>query len=285
MFAGRYEEAITALNKAMEIDPNYDYLYGTMAKSYLLKGLLAKAIETLKKEMNITQEESVKHDASFFLGYAEFLRGNIEKSSQELNSVRKFYSEEPFVDSVDESPNLSFWLTGIIYFKKGDLMKLNEIIRNFEQKISTKGVSATNYFRIYKFYNHLIILKAFLQNDKDLIRAKIEEGRKIKDKMGYWDSMFNLSFFFNEYAKILIEINREKEALELLNEAIEYNPNYPASYINLAEIHLNNNDLERAQEASQKAQVLLNDSDKDFILVTELEDINRRILMPNDLEK
>jgi len=96
--------------------------------------------------------------------------------------------------------------------------------------------------------------------------------------LGYWTSMFNLSYFYDEYAKILIKLNKTNQALELLNEAIEYNPNYASSHINLAKIHLKNNNFKEAQKEYQKAQELLLNADKDFILVKEVEKIGEELL-------
>jgi tetratricopeptide (TPR) repeat protein len=110
------------------------------------------------------------------------------------------------------------------------------------------------------------------------VLGNIEEGKRIKKKMGYRSSMFNQSYFYEEFAEVLMKMKKTDLALELLKEASEYNPNYTASHLNLAEIYLVNNDINEAKKEYQKAMELLSHADKDFILVNKLETMNKKIL-------
>ncbi len=278
MFAGRYDEAIKVLNKGKELYPNLDWLYGNLARNFILKGFLTKAVEALKEEAAITIRDTTKANTNFYLAYVEFLRGNIEGSIQELRDAIVFYSSEFYADNVDDASNLPFWLTGVIAAKRRDLNGLREVINKMEKKIEKKEVNATNYFPIYKFYIHLKLLEGYLQKDINKIKIYIQEGKRVRKKMGFWDSMFDLSYFFDKYAEILIKRDRLSEALELLTEVIEYNPNYISSHLNMAKIHLNNNNMEEARKEYQKALEMLSDADKDYTLVREAESIGKKIL-------
>jgi len=276
MFAGRYDEAIKALTKAIELGPE-DYMSRNLACNFMLKGNLAKAAEILKEQATVAKAENTKINAQFYLAFIEFLRGDLGKSSQKLKPVQDFYSKDFFMDDLQETPNLPFWLVGNIAAEKGDLEELQEVLNWLEAKIEKNGVNTTNYFRIYKFYIHLKILEAFLRkNDREILRY-IDEGRMIRKKIGCWGSIFNLSYFFNEYAQILMKLNRTEESIELLNEAIEYNPNYAPSHVNLARIYLNINNREEATKAYQRALGLLSEADKDLIFVREAEKIGSKI--------
>jgi serine/threonine-protein kinase len=277
MFAGRYDEAIKALNKGKELKPNLDYLYARLANIFIQKGFLTKAVETLKEEETITEGEATRANINFYLAYVEFLRGNIEKSIKELRYATDFYSSEFYADDVNDTPNLPFWLTGVIAANKGDIKKLKEVLNWMEKKIEKKEVNATNYFPIYKFYIHLKLLEGHLNNDVSIINAYISEGKRIRKKMGFWTSMFDLPYFFDKYAEILIKHNRPSEASELLSNAIQYNSNYSSSYLNMAKIHLNNNNLEEARQEYQKALELLSGADRDYNLVREAESIGKKV--------
>ncbi|MBA7644558.1 Serine/threonine-protein kinase PknD [subsurface metagenome] len=278
MFAGRYDEAIKALKKGKVLRPNLDYLYASLANIFIQKGLLTEAVRTLKEEETITEGETTKANIHFYLAYIEFLRGNIEKSIQELRDAIVFYSSEFYADNVDEASNLPFWLTGVIAAQRKDLNGLREVINKMEKKIEKKEVNATNYFPIYKFYIHLKLLEGYLHKDMNIIKTYIREGKRIRKKMGFWTSMFDLAYFFDKYAEILIKHNMSSEPLELLTEVIEYNPNYISSHLNMAKIHLNNNNMEEARKEYQKALELLSDADKDYTLVREAESIGKKIL-------
>ena len=278
MFAGKYYEAINALNKGKELNPKLDYLYGRLANIFIQKGLLTKAVEILKEEETITEGETTKANIHFYLAYVELLRGNVEKSIEGLRYAIDFYSSEFYADDVGDASNLPFWLTGVIAAEKGDMKRLREVLNWMEKKIEEKEVNATNYFPIYKFYIHLKLLEGHLYKDMNIVKTYIREGKRIRKKMGFWTSMFDLSYFFDKYAEILIKHNRPSEASELLNNAIEYNSNYAASYLNMAKINLNNNNMEEARQEYQKALELLSDADKDYTLVREGESIGKKIL-------
>jgi tetratricopeptide (TPR) repeat protein len=122
----------------------------------------------------------------------------------------------------------------------------------------------------------LKILEGYLNRDVNAIFPYIEEGRRIEKKMGYWSSMFNLPYFFNEYAEVLIQFDRFKEASSLLEEAVRYNPNFAKSYLNSAQISLKNRDWTRLREDLSKARELLADADNEYILAKELGEISKK---------
>lgn len=286
MFAGRYDDGIEAINKALAIEKDQDYLYTRKANNCIFKGALAKASENVKKLAEIAafeQSETIEYSAKFQLAFIEFLRGNFEKSMEVLKEATDFYSSETHNDRVNEASNLPFWLKGLIVFERGDIKKLSGIIKlmetrmaNHEEKTQSE-ISAINYSQIYKLYIHLEILEACLREEKNEVLRFINEGQKISEKMGFWASMFNLYFFYDKYAEVLIKMNMLDPALELLNKAIEYNPNYASARINLARIHLLKKNIEQARVEHQKAKELLSDADSDFVLVKIVEEIGTKL--------
>lgn len=277
MFAGRYDEAIDALTRGMEIDPNLGYLYWGQAGNYILKGSLAEAENKLEKELQITKSEPRKANAYFYLAYLEFLRDNLKKSEQYLKPALQHYSEAKYENTIDDFACLPFWLTGLIAVKKGDKDTIRTVLMKFEKQINENRVNATNYFAIYKFYIHLKMLYAYLNKNEDEISQLLEEGMRIKNRMGYWYTIFELSYFFNEFAALLTKLEKENEALDLLKQVIEYNPNYGAAYINIAEIQWKRKNKDEAQKAYQRALILLSDADRDFILVKKAEEIGNKL--------
>jgi hypothetical protein len=179
---------------------------------------------------------------------------------------------------------LPFWLRGVIAFEQGDLSAIGEMTGWMERKFSgykdsTGGeVNATNYFPVYKFYIHLKVLEACLKKDGTEASRYIEEGIRIKHKMGYWGSMFNLAYFFDEYAKVCLRLNTANEVVELLlKEAIIYNPTFASSHLSMAKIHLGHNELDKAQQEYQRTLELLDDADKDYVLLKETAKTGRKL--------
>ncbi len=254
MFAGNYKKAIESIEKGKEFDPDLDYLYTNLCKNFILTGQLTRGAESLDEQEHLTDRETTKTNAKFYKAFIEFPR-----------------------DNLDKSPALPFWLRGVIAAEKGDGKTLKAMLDIMEQKIARGGVNATNFSSIYKFFIHLKILEGYLANDQESIMQYIGEGKRIEKKMGHWTSMFDLSYFLNAYAEILIKLDRKYEALALLNEVNQYNPHYTAAHLNLCKIHLDNNDIEKGKDEYAIAKNLLAWADKDFVLVEELARIGQKL--------
>jgi serine/threonine protein kinase/Tfp pilus assembly protein PilF len=278
MFAGRYDDAIDALQKGMEISPNLDYLYGNMSRNCILKGALSLATQAAEKQIALAKLANTKMDAQFISAYIEYLRGNRQRCRNKMAPVREFFSRDAFSRRLDEAPNAPFWLLGVMAAEEGDLQAVRDQISMMEKKIAENNVSATNYFPIYKFYVHLKAIEGLLERDTNKVLINVEEGRRMRNKMGYWGSLFDLTFFFNQYARILISQQQFDKALSLLTEALSYNPNSACCRLCLTEIYLQKQEKGKAQEELQKVSELLSQADKDSYLVNQLEKIRSRLL-------
>jgi serine/threonine protein kinase/tetratricopeptide (TPR) repeat protein len=277
MFAGRYDDALAALKHGAEIEPRLDRLYQRMALIYILRGSLAKAEDAARRLEQTTDLPITKTVAEFYLAYTEFLRKNYELSRKKLAPVREFFAQKAHAKDLREAPSLPFWLSGVLAAQRGDVDTLRQEIAWMGRKILENNVSDTNYFPIYKFYVHLKILEASLRNDLNSVTQNIEEGQRMWKKMGYWASLFNMSYFFNEYAEVLLKHNRVEEALDLLTRANQYNPHYPRGHFNLTKAYLAKGEKEKAREEYQKTSELLAGADRDFPLVAQLQEISRRL--------
>jgi tetratricopeptide (TPR) repeat protein len=277
MFAGNYKAAIEATEEGKESDPKLVWLYTTQCKNFILTGQLTRGVESLKEHEYITEGERIKINATFYNAFIEFSRDNLDKSLQKLAPGLEFYADEMYANQFEESPTLPFWLKGVIAAEKGNSKTLKAMLDIMEQKIVKGGINATNFSAIYKFFIHLKILEGYLANDQESVMQYISEGKRIEKKMGFWTSMFDLSYSLNAYAEILMKLDRKDEALALLNEVNQYNPHYAAAHLNLCKIHLDNNDIEKGKDEYSIAKNLLAGADKDFVLVKELARIGQKL--------
>jgi serine/threonine protein kinase/tetratricopeptide (TPR) repeat protein len=277
MFAGQYGKALEELEKGRKLEPNLDNLYSNFAANYQLIGALGKAVENIQNELNAASREASRFDAQFKKAYVEYLRGNFKKAEDLVQSAREYYSGLKFTDSLDESPILPFWLTGVLAAKRNDLAGLGRMIANLQGKVTAHGVNATDYFPVYKFYIHLKVLEGLLQNNMNAVLKYIEEGERIKKKMGYWGSPYNMAYFLDQFAAVLMEANASSTKPEvLLKEVLGYNENYAPAHINLAQIYLRENKKEEAKRETRKARQILANADQDFFLLKELAQIEKK---------
>lgn len=270
MFAGNYNEAIEAIEKGKELDPNLDYLYTNLCKNFILTGKLTNAVEAINQRVVIADRERTRADAMFYRAFTEYSRNDLDRALLELAPVLEFYTAVAYTNRLDEAPSLPFWLRGVIAAEKDDVETLKAMLDFMEQKITRAGTNATNFSSIYKFYIHLKILEGFLASDQESIMRYIAEGKRIKKKMGSRTSMLDLSYFFNAYAEILMKLGRKDEAMSLLDEAVDYNPHYAAARLNRCKILLDNGNTGKAKDEYRIAGNLLAGADKDFVLVQEL---------------
>ncbi|OGD21993.1 MAG: hypothetical protein A2W03_06995 [Candidatus Aminicenantes bacterium RBG_16_63_16] len=277
MFAGRHDDALAALRHGAEMNPGLDYLNQSMALNYVLKGSLTKAEEAARRQEQTTNLPINKMVAEFYLAYADFLQKNYGHCREKLAPVREFFGQEAYARRLDEAPSLPFWLSGVLAARMGDGNALRQEIARMEQKILENNVSDTNYFPIYKFFIHLKILEASLRNDLNSLAQYIAEGQRMWKKMGYWTSLFNMSYFFNEYAEVHLKHNHADEALDLLARSNRYNPNYPRGCVNLVAAYLAKGEIGKAKEEYRKASDLLAGADSDLLLVAEIQELSRRL--------
>jgi tetratricopeptide (TPR) repeat protein/tRNA A-37 threonylcarbamoyl transferase component Bud32 len=277
MFAGKYEEAVDALEKGITLDPELDYLYRNLACNKMLQGYLADAQRDIEKQEKITRLENTRMNVHVYLAAIELMRGNLDRASKELARAREYYGKEIFAGRLDESPVAPFWLTGVVAARKGDLKELRAMLAVLEKKIASGKVTATNYFPVYKFYLHLKVLEALLEKNPEAAESIVAEGQRIKHKMGYWDSIFNLPYFFNAYASVMISLGRPDQALELLAEAAAYNPSFPETHVNLARAHLKKGEKEAARSDVAAALKLLEKADQDLVLVSDLDQLRQQL--------
>lgn len=275
MFAGKYAQAIKICLQGLAIQSD-EALYGNLASNLLLSGQLEKAAENWKKQISITTLDSTKADASFYLGLVDYLRGRPDSTRQILTAAKKFYSQASYSNDVTDSACFPFWLEGVMAYESKNINGLNENIDILDNKVTRNNVSEDNYSPVLKFDLHLQALAASLKNDRAKLLAAVESGERIKDKMGYWTSIFNLSYMFNEYATLLIGTGDVERAQKLVDQAISYNPNESRSYLNRARIALHSGKLAEAKAAIQKAGLLLAGADRDFELVRQLQEMMKK---------
>jgi hypothetical protein len=216
-------------------------------------------------------------NSEFWLAYMELLRGNKDGCLRILSPVLDYYGREPYRDRLDEAPNLPLWLSGVMAAANGDGNKLHDVISKLEQKIVRNGVSATNFFPIFKFYIHLMALEGWLNKDPSQVVKYVEEGKRIRSKMGYWGSFFNLSYFYCQYGDLLFKVSHPDEAEAILVEASRYNGQYAGTHLGLAEVILARGDQESARSEYAQAKQLLGEADDDYIMASALARLGHRL--------
>jgi len=277
MFAGRYDQAVEACERGLTLDPKLYYLHSTKATNLMLQGRLSLAEDSLAQEVGSDPRESTKLGARFNSAYIAFLRGDWRGADNALISLRQAYSAPAYSDQVDDTSNLPFWLTGVIAARQKNAPRLREMIAVLDAKIAAKAVNVTNYSPILKFALHLKALQAALDKNAEEASRLVEEGERLKHKMGYWSSAFNLSFFLDEFAVTLMNLGQTAKARDLLDQVLAYNGSCAPARVHLAALLEAAKDLNAAKAEAGKARTLLAGADPDYGLLRELDTLERRL--------
>ena len=292
MFAGRLDKAVAAVEKGLQLDPNLDYLYGNLASNDIVRGALVKAREALDREAAISSRETTRLSVSFDKAMVHFLLGNFDAAEALLAGLRTTYSGPSYAGRLDESPNLPFWLTGVIAAQKNDRAVLQKMAEALEQKVRQGTVNATNFFPVYKLSLHLKLLQAAAAANDAEMQTLVEEMERIKTKLGYWSSIYNLPYFLTQAAEILIGFTKIgppgglysesqaglsilNQARRLLQEALAYDSNYAPARVAQARLLLKTGDKQAATKELEAARRLLDSSDRDYVLRREIEQLER----------
>lgn len=278
MFAGRYDKALEALDKGRALDPKLDYIYGNLATNLWLTGALAKAEDALDRELGAATRDTTRIGVQVNRALIAWLRGDTAKAETALAPARDYYAAPAFAARLDESPVLPFWLTGVLAAERKDSARLRAMIILLEKRVAASGVNATNYFPILKFLIHLRVIEGRLKNDPARVMEAVQDGERIRAKMGYWGSPFNLAFFLDQYAGAVRDTDKaSNKPRELLLQVLAYNPAYAPARVKLAEILLAENKREEAAAEARKARELLAGADRDFVLARELSRVEGRL--------
>jgi serine/threonine protein kinase len=274
MFAGKYDEAIKTCLQGLEVEPASDGFIGNMASNQLLLGRLKEASKSWGKRIEITKEENNKINCQFYLGLIEYLRGQRAPAKSINDKVKQFYSSAAYDNELGDSSNLPVWLDGLIAFDENNTKSLENCIERLGNKVLTYKVDEfDNYQRIYKYYVHLKLLDAFVKKDRATLDELLKSVSRIKNKLGYWSSIFNVSYMFNQCASLLIKLKDLDKAETFLNEAYKYNNYDPQTYLNMVQISLLKKNTEQAKTNLKKARELLERSDEDYVLVKNLKEL------------
>jgi len=233
-FAGDYDKAQATALAGLKLDPKLDYLYGTVAKTQIVRGNLDEAVKNLDQQEALTASEDTQVETESLRAYIDILRGDLRSAQARLEPLCQKLSGPEYATRMDESNILPFWLTGVAAARRKDLPLLSSTIARLSKKIDAHGVNGSNYFPILKFSLHLQVLQSALRKDRNTAWNLMEEGIRIRNKMGYWSSMFDSAYFLDQYAAAAIEWGDKSQAKRLLEMVLAYNPNYPPAKLRLA---------------------------------------------------
>ncbi len=218
----KFEKAIEAYEKAIEIKPDkYETYYG-IGFAYAKLSKFEKAIEAYEKAIEIKPDS---HEAYYNMGVAYFRLGKYQK---EIEAYKKAIEIKP--DSHEAYDNM-----GAAYTELGEF---KEAIEAHEKAIKIKPDSHKAYYNMGVAYTELGEFKEAIEAHEKAIKIK-PDSHKAYCNMGV------------AYARL----SKFKEAIEAYKKAIEIKPSHKA-YYNMGGVYFRLGKYQKALEAYEKAIVL-----------------------------
>jgi TolB-like protein/Flp pilus assembly protein TadD len=129
--ARRYPEALTQLQKTLELDPKFGHTYRCLGQALELSGQLDQAIVAYEKGCNIGNDDRLV----MMLAHAYALKGNREKALQRLNQAKQ----------LEEQNGVWAYGVALVYLGLGDK---NEAINWLEQAYTNKETARIGQIKV-----------------------------------------------------------------------------------------------------------------------------------------
>ncbi len=244
MAGGNYKEAVSALNSALEKSPQDYDLYIQRARALAEQKDKAGAIKDLDKAIELNPQSASAH---LERGRLQALNGNASSALKDFNTAKKQAEQQgnqPLADEAQRRADVTSGARTSIRTKDSEAEAL--FIKAANAFADKDFAAASKMFgELLKQYPNEAGLNydkgiADLQSgDYKTAEKTLEQTLKLDDNLP--DAWLALSSAQNMQ-------NKNKEALESVNKAIELNPKYPEAYLQRAQIYAKQNNLQKTYE-------------------------------------
>lgn len=201
---GNIDEAISAWEIAIIVNPEFAAAYYNLGNAYEEKGLLKEAMSAWEKVIEITPFDI---DVYFNMGVAYSKRGMFREA---IKTFRKAIEINP------EDPDTHYSL-GIVFVNTGEL---DNAIEEYNYTIELRPEHAEAYYSLGNAYY-----------DKNMLDSAHKSYRAaIKISNNYADA-------YNNLGSVLFDKGMIDEAIDAWERAIEINPNFADAYYNLGNVY------------------------------------------------
>ncbi len=231
MLAGDYERAEAMKTDAIARDPTLYYAKRSLVFLDMLRGryraarekldlLLGQGIDGIEKSRFL----AVKAYYHYQLGELQPARQACEQGLQILNDGLS--SDAPHDELV--------WLKGLIELEGKNLSAANAAQMQLRRMLDAGSITAMNYKPAYKHWLHLLARIRATEGKKDEALLAIKDLEWVKDKLGYWSTPYDYTFFMDSIGRIFAQLGAPQDAERSFRAALAYNPHYAPAHFHLA---------------------------------------------------
>ncbi|MFQ5901654.1 MAG: tetratricopeptide repeat protein [Thermodesulfobacteriota bacterium] len=220
MEKGRFNEAVEAYKKAIELDPAYFDARNNLGITYQELGMYDKALSEFKESLKINPNHFKAHHN---LGLVYNNKGYIDKAIQEYRIASRINP-----DYAETHNNL-----GVAYAAQG---RIEDAVREYMITLKLEPDSAKIHYNIANAY----------YNQKRLNDAAKEFQAALELEPDNAESYYGLGLVYSD-------LKRYPDALKIFQTALKIKPDHSESYNNIGNIYLMQGRVEMAIEEYRKA--------------------------------
>lgn len=215
-FIGEYEKAQEHLEKYAALSPGMPNPFDSLTELFMMMGRLDDAI--------VNAELSVQINPGWFPGYINlaYIYALKEEYSEAMHQYDLHYSMFPQYSSIEKDPGIMVWglrNRGLLNFHIG---KYNEALRLFRQQIAIASAAGNE---LSKANAHELMAFVFAEKgDFETAKAELQESKQIRLKTNPQDSL-NWKFAYNcilgFFAVKAKEINLAQRNLQIAKKTLD----------------------------------------------------------------
>jgi tetratricopeptide (TPR) repeat protein len=217
-------------SKAVQKDSSLYYASRSLAYIDILQGRNPAAEQRLKSLVASTDDNSEKARYYASLAFLYYREGNLAQASRVCELGLQLMKPGQY----DAPGEELMWMNGLIELQRRNLPRAERVLEQMQSIVSGNSISATNYKPIYKFWLHLLASVRAEEGQGQEAAAAIDDLLYVKNKLGYWSSLYDRAFFMDEIGRIYEKLRRPQDAQRAYEDALSYNPHYGLARFHLA---------------------------------------------------
>jgi tetratricopeptide (TPR) repeat protein len=251
LIVGNYDQAVTNLQRAFNIEPGIVLTSVLLGETYLETGRYSQALHSYERCFLLAPDETEHAEAHFRLGRLHYLKDDYAKAVQECQRA------------LELDPNMveAHWIKGLTFVKQGRLSLA-------ESEVSTVGelLEKTKTQDSEPYYYHLL---GEVSLTKDLTQQALDNFKKAADA-----SSLDRAFFASALGKACLRTGQLDKAAEELKAVFEINPNYAQAHYLLGLVYEKKGKRERAKQHFQEFVEIWKEADENL---SQLTDARKRL--------
>lgn len=233
MGAGDYDKAEDMKRKAAAKDPSVYYVNRSLVFLDILRGRNRAAQEKLDLLLSRNLDDVEK---ARFLAVQAFLSYHLGQLTPALSACDLGLRLLRDGLSSDAPHDELIWLKGLIELERKNLPAANAALAQLRKMLDAGSITAMNYKPCYKYWLHLLArIRADERNKDEALRA-IKDLEWVKDKLGYWATLYDSAFVMDSIGQIYEKLGLPTDAEHSYRETISYNSRFALAHFHLARL-------------------------------------------------